>query len=81
MATEIANVPLLPGIDIEDSDSAAGKVLTDFFNILRQQEGLQRIYHGRQIENPNIWQLLVGMPGHTEHVFPALTDFHSLGFA
>ncbi|KAL8736773.1 MAG: hypothetical protein Q9166_000139 [cf. Caloplaca sp. 2 TL-2023] len=38
MATEIATMPLQAGIDTDDPNSAAGKVLTDTFNTLRQQE-------------------------------------------
>ncbi|KAL8846693.1 MAG: hypothetical protein Q9221_008221 [Calogaya cf. arnoldii] len=59
MATEIATIPLKPGIDLDDPSSAAGKVLQDTFSVLRGQDGYQRAYHGRQVESPNIWQLLV----------------------
>ncbi|KAL8783780.1 MAG: hypothetical protein Q9213_004396 [Squamulea squamosa] len=59
MATEIATIPLQPGIDIDDLNSAGGKVLSDTFDTLRAQEGYQRAYHGRQVETPNVWQLLV----------------------
>ncbi|KAL8998362.1 MAG: hypothetical protein Q9169_002575 [Polycauliona sp. 2 TL-2023] len=59
MATEIATIPLQPGVNIDDVNSTAGKVLQDTFNVLRQQDGYQRAYHGRQVENPNLWQLLV----------------------
>ncbi|KAL8766432.1 MAG: hypothetical protein Q9209_006808 [Squamulea sp. 1 TL-2023] len=59
MATEIATIPLQPGIDIDDLNSTAGRVLSDTFNTLKAQEGYQRAYHGRQVEAPNIWQLLV----------------------
>ena len=67
MATEIATMPLRPGIDTDDPNSAAGKVLNDTFSTLRAQEGYQRAYHGRQIENPSIFQLIVGMPDHTRN--------------
>ncbi|KAI4285260.1 MAG: hypothetical protein L6R38_000797 [Xanthoria sp. 2 TBL-2021] len=59
MATEIATIPLQPGVDLEDPNFAAGKVLENTFSVLREQDGYQRAYHGRQVENPNIWQLLV----------------------
>lgn len=61
MATEIATIPLQPGVDLEDPQSAAGEVLENTFSVLRQQDGYQRAYHGRQVENPNIWQLVIGM--------------------
>ncbi|KAI4230307.1 MAG: hypothetical protein L6R36_000118 [Xanthoria steineri] len=59
MATEIATIPLQPGVDLEDPQSAAGEVLENTFSVLRQQDGYQRAYHGRQVENPNIWQLVI----------------------
>ncbi|KAL8919911.1 MAG: hypothetical protein Q9172_004729 [Xanthocarpia lactea] len=52
-------MPLRPGIDTDDPNSAAGKVLDDTFNTLRAQEGYQRAYHGRQVENRSIFQLVI----------------------
>ncbi|KAL8805413.1 MAG: hypothetical protein Q9182_001979 [Xanthomendoza sp. 2 TL-2023] len=59
MATEIVTASLQPGIDVDDPNSTAGKVLSDMFNTLQQQEGYQRAYHGHQVENLSIWQLLI----------------------
>ncbi|KAL9036355.1 MAG: hypothetical protein Q9180_004346 [Flavoplaca navasiana] len=59
MATEIADIPLQPGLDINDAKSSAGKVLQEFFGVIQDQDGYQRAYHGRQIEKPNIWQVVI----------------------
>lgn len=78
--TEIVKVPLKPGIDIDDADSPAGKVLHDTFITLQQQDGFQRLHKGLQVENPSILQVYIGtidasVPG-TVH---RLTSFPRLG--
>lgn len=60
-ATQVASLPLIPGLDIEDPNTAAGKVWSDTLALLRDQEGYQRSYYGRYVESPNLLQFLVGM--------------------
>lgn len=61
--TEIVRIPLQAGANIEDANSPAGKIMSDTLTILAQQEHYQRAYHGRQLENPSIVQLYIGMLG------------------
>ncbi|KAL9610992.1 MAG: hypothetical protein Q9167_004337 [Letrouitia subvulpina] len=58
-ATEVVSLPLIPGIDIEDPNTAAGKVWSDTLALLRDQEGYQRSYYGRHVESPNLLHFLV----------------------
>lgn len=58
--TEIVTIPLPAGAEIEDPNSATGKVISDTLSTLTQQQGYQRAYYGRQIENPSILQIYVG---------------------
>lgn len=58
--TEIIKASLKAGIDLDDADSPAGKVLNETFNTLMQQDGLQRLHKGVQVENPSILQLHLG---------------------
>ncbi|KAL8715853.1 MAG: hypothetical protein Q9220_000520 [cf. Caloplaca sp. 1 TL-2023] len=60
--TEIATIPLAVGAKIENADSPAGKVLNETFDTLGQQEGLQRIKYGRQVENPSVLQIFIVVP-------------------
>ncbi|KAL9043479.1 MAG: hypothetical protein Q9214_003337 [Letrouitia sp. 1 TL-2023] len=50
-ATEVVSLPLIPGLDIEDPNTAAGKIWSDTLALLRDQEGYQRSYYGRHVEN------------------------------
>lgn len=59
-ATELATIPLVSGATIEDADSPAGKVWQSTLDTVSQQEGYQRSYWGREIENPSVLQLFVG---------------------
>lgn len=59
-ATEIATLPLSAGANIEDHSSAAGKVWQATLDTVSQQEGFQRAYYGREVENQSVLQFLVG---------------------
>lgn len=59
-ATEIAALPLIPGAQIEDPSAPAGAVWKSTIDTLLAQEGFQRAYWGRQVENPSVLELLVG---------------------
>ncbi|KAL8723485.1 MAG: hypothetical protein Q9225_000218 [Loekoesia sp. 1 TL-2023] len=65
--TEIATIPLQPGADVDDLDSHTGKVLSDTLGTLLQQEGYQRAYKGRRVENPNILQIYVDWASRDAH--------------
>ena len=59
-ATELATIPLVSGATIEDADSPAGKIWQSTLGTVSQQEGYQRSYWGREVENPSVLQLFIG---------------------
>lgn len=59
-ATEIATLPLFAGATIEDPDSPAGKVWQSTLDTVSAQDGFQRAYYGREVENQSVVQLLIG---------------------
>ena len=59
-ATEIATLPLASGAAIEDPNSSAGKVWQSTLDTVSQQDGFQRAYYGREVENPSVLQLFIG---------------------
>ena len=59
-ATEIATLPLIAGATIEDPDSSAGKVWQSTLDTVSAQDGFQRAYYGREVENQSVVQLLIG---------------------
>lgn len=65
-ATELATLPLASGAAIEDPDSPAGKVWQSTLDTVSQQDGFQRAYWGREVENQSVLQLFVG----TSHTLP-----------
>lgn len=58
-ATELATLPLASGAAIEDPDSPAGKVWQSTLDTVSQQDGFQRAYWGREVENQSVLQLFV----------------------
>ena len=58
-ATELATIPLKAGASIEDPDTPAGKIWAEMLETASQQEGYQRAYYGRELEDPHLVQLLV----------------------
>lgn len=78
-ATEIAVFPLNAGVNLDDPKSASGAIWQSTLDTVSQQDGYQRLYWGRQIENPQILTILIGIP------FPSiamrqLLTFSRLGF-
>ncbi|KAH8727141.1 hypothetical protein GQ44DRAFT_128633 [Phaeosphaeriaceae sp. PMI808] len=55
--TEVVYMHLKPGLDLESGEGAA--VLEDSLKVLEKQEGLKTLYYGRQIEHPDILQMVV----------------------
>lgn len=58
--TEFAFIPLLAGANIEDPSTSAGTVWKECLATAEKQKGFQRLYWGRQIENPSVLEFLVG---------------------
>src|SRR6266536_842100 len=58
--TECATIVLKPGVDIEGHTQEA-KIWKETLKIVSEQDGYQREYYGRQLENPNVLMLLIGM--------------------
>ena len=58
--TEIALIPLKAGATIEDPSSSAGQAFQYMLDTVSQQQGYQRSFWGRRIENENELQFLAG---------------------
>jgi len=59
-ATEIAVLPLKAGATVEDPSSGAGQTFQYMLDTVSRQEGFQRVFWGRRIENETDVQLLIG---------------------
>lgn len=60
-ATELATIPLVAGATIEDANSPAGKVWQSTLDTVSAQDGYQKAYYGREVENPSVLQFFVGV--------------------
>ncbi|KAH7085527.1 hypothetical protein BKA63DRAFT_499778 [Paraphoma chrysanthemicola] len=56
-ATEVCYLPLKEGINIEDGEAKA--ILTATLDTIAKQDGLKSLYHGKQIEHPSIFQMVI----------------------
>ena len=57
--TEIAVLPLIAGTSIGDPDSQAAAVMRDAVATLHQQDGLQNVHFGPQVESPDVLQMMI----------------------
>jgi hypothetical protein len=57
--TEIAVIPLIAGTSIGDPESHAAAVMRDIVTTLHQQDGLQQVHFGAQVESPNVLQMMI----------------------
>jgi hypothetical protein len=64
-ATEVCYLPLKEDIDLEEEESKA--ILNDTLDTIARQDGLKSLYYGKQIEKPDIMQLVISM---SKSVFP-----------
>ncbi|KAF2869018.1 hypothetical protein BDV95DRAFT_596689 [Massariosphaeria phaeospora] len=55
--TEIASIPLLPGLDLTTGDTHS--TWTEFLGMVAGQPGCKSVYWGRQVEHPDIVQLAI----------------------
>ena len=65
--TEIATLPMAVGFNIEDPDSEAARIWTGVLDTLQQQPGFQRLYYGRELEDPQLVQVLVDWDTYESH--------------
>ena len=81
--TEILVCPLKAGSNIGDEQNEAAKVLKEVGDRLKSTDGVHSIQFGMQIENPDVFQLLVSKSfqllrrchhafGASPHVWPGL---------
>jgi hypothetical protein len=56
--TEISYIPLKPGTDLEKGDDKA--TFDSITATISKQKGVKSVYGGRQIENWDVLQVLVG---------------------
>ncbi|KAF8850345.1 hypothetical protein BDZ45DRAFT_633090 [Acephala macrosclerotiorum] len=57
-ATEIVYITLKPGIELEGT-SASAQAWADIIATLQRQDGYQRLYYGRTVENPNLLIMMI----------------------
>lgn len=57
--TEIAVIPLIAGTSVGDPDSHAAAVMRDTVATLHQQDGLQQVHFGTQVESPDTLQMMI----------------------
>lgn len=60
--TEIATVPLVAGSEVGDPNNPAAKVIKDACDTLAQQDGMQSLQFGMEVENPSVLQMFIGNP-------------------
>ncbi|MCJ1273232.1 hypothetical protein MMC21_001022 [Puttea exsequens] len=66
-ATEFATLPLAVGAEVEDLSSEAGKVWHSSLDTVSQQDGFQRLYWGREVENDNVLNLFIDWDSYEHH--------------
>ena len=71
-ATEVVYMPMKPGLDL--SSGEAKEVWDSTLSTIAKQPGCKALYWGRQIENPDTVQMLVGM--YSLHHWSADRCFH-----
>jgi len=57
--TEIALLPLVEGKYPDDANSGPGQTWKGLLDTLLSQKGVQKVYWGREIENPSTLRLFV----------------------
>ncbi|KAK7546698.1 hypothetical protein IWX49DRAFT_421124 [Phyllosticta citricarpa] len=65
--TENAIIPLRPGVDLESADSPDAQAWRQTLAILAEQPGCVRLATGRQVENPDVMQMLVEWTSVQDH--------------
>ena len=68
--TEVALIPLQSGAAVEDTNSPAGKIWRETMDTVKAQEGCQKCYYGREIENTNNLHFFVGKRSKTASLPP-----------
>ena len=81
--TQIAVIPLVAGAEIDNPSSPAGQVWQYTMDTAIAVAGIQRVYWGRQVENPSVVDLLIGSPfsrqsSRTTKLMISLLDWDSL---
>lgn len=66
-ATELATIPIASGAAVEDPNSSAGKVWQSTLDTVSQQDGFQRLYWGREVENQSVIQLFIDWDSFDAH--------------
>ena len=58
--TEIATLPIVAGAAIEEEGTSTYTIWQDLLNTIASQDGYQRLYWGRRIEDQSAVSLLIG---------------------
>lgn len=59
--TEICLLNLVAGTDIGDPNNQGSQVMKECGDELLQQDGIQQLQFGTQVENPDVLQLMISM--------------------
>ena len=62
--TEVAFLPLRPGIDINDASTSEGQVMANMLEVGKVAPGVQKNYSGVEEENSAHVHLMLGTPKH-----------------
>ncbi|KAF2122921.1 hypothetical protein BDV96DRAFT_510628 [Lophiotrema nucula] len=72
--TEIVYIPFKVGLDLESGDAA--KLLDEVLSLLAKHKGTTSINWGRQIETPNVVQMVIGWNSVDDHkAFEQIPEF------
>jgi len=59
-AFEIAYIPTVPELDLDDTGSTATKAALATLKIISEQNGFIRLFYGQQVESKETTQLCIG---------------------
>jgi hypothetical protein len=69
-ATEIATLPLQPGIDIDTPGSEGHNVVLSMIAALPKVNGYMGMHYGRQVETPDNFVLAIGLSNSVQPMQP-----------
>jgi hypothetical protein len=75
-ATEIATLPLQPGVDLETPGSEGHNVVLSMIAALSKVNGYMGMHYGRQVECPDNLLLAIGMSTFVQPMQPESKNRH-----
>ena len=59
--TEIARLPLISSANVDDPSCSSGQIWHDTILTFSSQDGFQRAYYGREVDDQSLLHLLIGI--------------------